>query len=147
MPRFFTLREAQALLPEIEALLRAAVEAKGQADEVDLEFQSLAARIAMAGGMEIDPARVAGRKIQKLRAYQRVHEAVEEIQGAGCLIKDLDAGLVDFPALLGEREVYLCWKLGEPRIAYWHSTDEGFAGRKPIEAEFGDGGTTPSRPN
>jgi hypothetical protein len=147
MARFFTLREAQALLPQIERLLRAAVEAKSQADEVDLEMQALAARIAMSGGIEIDPARVAARKVEKIRAYHRVHEAVEEIQGAGVLIKDLDSGLIDFPALLGEREVYLCWKLGEPRIEYWHSTDEGFAGRKPIETEFGDSGAPPSRPN
>jgi hypothetical protein len=62
---------------------------------------------------------------------------MEHIEDSGCLVKDLDIGLIDFPAMLGQQQVFLCWKLGEPRIEFWHGVHEGFAGRKPIEDEFG----------
>ena len=62
---------------------------------------------------------------------------MEQIEESGCVVKDLDIGLIDFPAMLGEQQVFLCWKLGEPRIEYWHGVHEGFAGRKPIDDEFG----------
>ena len=147
MPKLFTLREAQALVPKLEQLLRTAVKAKGDADEVDEQLQGLAARITMAGGMEIDPAGVAEMKVRKMGAFQALQQCVEEIQSTGCLIKDLEEGLLDFPALLGDREVYLCWKLGEETIEYWHNVEDGFAGRKRIEREFGESGRAPGRPN
>jgi hypothetical protein len=62
--------------------------------------------------------------------------AIEAVQETGCLIKDLDIGLVDFPTLHKGVEVYLCWKLGEPAIEFWHGVDEGFRGRKPIDEDF-----------
>lgn len=147
MSKIFTLREAQALLPKLEQLLRTAVQAKSEAEEVDEELQGLAARITMAGGMEIDPGGVAEMKVRKMGAFHALQRCVEEIQETGCLLKDLDQGLLDFPAMLGDREVYLCWKLGEEQIEYWHHIEDGFAGRKRIELEFGDSGLPPSRPN
>ena len=62
--------------------------------------------------------------------------AFERIQRTGALVKDLDIGLIDFLAIYQGREVCLCWKLGEDRIAFWHGTEEGFRGRKPIDEEF-----------
>ena len=56
----------------------------------------------------------------------------------GCLVKDLDKGLVDFPTLFRGEEVYLCWKMDEPAIQFWHSVEEGFSGRKQIDQEFRD---------
>ena len=70
-----------------------------------------------AGGMEIDPSAVAEMKVSKMGAVQAMQRCVEEIHETGCLLKDLDEGLLDFPAMLGDREVYLCWKLGEDEIA------------------------------
>jgi hypothetical protein len=61
---------------------------------------------------------------------------VEEVQEMGCLVKDLDMGLVDFPTTFRGEEVYLCWKLGEEEIAFWHGVDEGFRGRKAIDRDF-----------
>jgi hypothetical protein len=58
---------------------------------------------------------------------------LEKILATGCLIKDLDIGLLDFPAIVNNEEVYLCWKLGEDRIRYYHRQDEGYAGRKPLD--------------
>ncbi len=87
--------------------------------------------------MEIDPAEYSQHKSLKRRAEGVVQQAIEEIQAAGVLIKDIEAGLIDFPAVHGGREVLLCWKLGEARIEHWHGVDEGFAGRKPIGDNFG----------
>jgi hypothetical protein len=64
--------------------------------------------------------------------------SIEAVQETGCLVKDLDIGLVDFPTLFRGVEVYLCWKLGEPGIEFWHGIEEGFRGRKPIDREFLD---------
>lgn len=147
MPKIFTLREAQALVPKLEPLLRTAVKAKAEVKEVDEELQGLAARITMSGGMEIDAGGVAEMKVRKMGAFQALQRCVEEIEDTGCLLKDLEQGLLDFPAMLGDREVYLCWKLGEEQIEYWHHVEDGFAGRKRIEREFGAGGLPPSRPN
>jgi hypothetical protein len=147
MSKLFTLKEAQALVPKLEQLLRTAVQAKSDAENVDEEMQGLAARITMSGGMEIDPAAAAEMKVRKMGAFQALQRSVDEIQETGCLIKDLDEGLLDFPAMLGDREVYLCWKLGEDQIEFWHHIDDGFAGRKRIQQEFGEGAPPPARPN
>src|SRR5271157_3018896 len=70
---------------------------------------------------------------QREKAIQRAKDAVAEIDAAGVQVKDLDIGLLDFPCVLGDEIILLCWKLGEQGIAHWHSTSEGFAGRKPID--------------
>jgi hypothetical protein len=87
--------------------------------------------------MELDPTKVSRFKRSKQHAVQKLQDAMDQIEDSGCIVKDLDVGLVDFPALLGEEQVLLCWKLGEPRIEYWHRNEEGFGGRKPIDGEFG----------
>ena len=69
-------------------------------------------------------------------AENRLRQAVSQFEEIGCHVKDLDMGLVDFPTVFRGVEVYLCWKLGEPHIAFWHGTDEGFGGRKPIDQDF-----------
>ena len=63
------------------------------------------------------------------------HAVASELQELGLLVKDLDEGLVDFPALSGDEEVLLCWQLGEDEVAYWHTVDDGFAGRKHLPIE------------
>lgn len=137
MPRFFTLQEAEELLPRIEHLLQSAVEAHSEAAGHEGALERVVSRITYLGGVEIDPADYSQRKNLKRRAEGVVQQAVEEIQAAGVLIKDIESGLIDFPAVLGGREVLLCWRLGESQIEHWHGVDEGFAGRKPITSEFG----------
>ena len=67
------------------------------------------------------------------RLQQSVQSALDRIQETGCVVKDLNVGLLDFPARINGDEVYLCWKLGEDRIRFYHRQDEGFSGRKPID--------------
>lgn len=146
MPRYFTLREAEELLPSIRSRLEAAINSKAELAAIDAEFQEISARISMAGGSEINLAQAAQRKFERAALVKSIENAVEEIQNTGCVVKDLDIGLLDFPALLGGDEVYLCWKLGETRIEWWHHLDDGFAGRRRIGDEFG-GSAPATRPN
>ena len=146
MSRYFTLQEAESLIPVVGECLEAAINAKALVGEIDGELQDLSTRIGMLGGMEVDPDRIARRKLERLSLVRSIEESIREIQRSGCLVKDLDTGLLDFPALLNGVEVYLCWKLGESRIEWWHSTHEGYSGRRKIIDEFGD--DTPNlRPN
>ena len=146
MPRYFTLHEAENLLPDISKCLEAAITAKAEIGEIDGELQDLSARICMAGGCEINPGKVARRKLERLALIRSVEDAVKQIQQNGCLVKDLDIGLLDFPALLNGVEVYLCWKLGEPKIEWWHSAQEGYSSRRRIIDEVGGHGPA-LRPN
>lgn len=66
------------------------------------------------------------------RESAAVAECIREIQRLGAEVKDPETGLVDFPARRGEEEVLLCWRLGEPEVAFWHSLEGGFAGRRPL---------------
>ncbi len=146
MARYFTLQEAESLIPVVKNSLETAIRAKALIGEIDSEMHELAARVCMAGGMEVDPGQVVRRKLERISLVRSVEESVNDIQRSGCLVKDLDKGLLDFPALLNGVEVYLCWRLGETKIEWWHSTQEGFAGRRRIIDEFG--GETPTlRPN
>ena len=69
-------------------------------------------------------------------AAERLQSILEAVQEHGCLVKDLDTGLLDFPTLYRGSEVYLCWRLGETRIEFWHAIEDGFRGRKPIDEQF-----------
>ena len=133
MPRTFTLSEAETLLPVLESLLRSAMQAKALIEEVDAELESLKSRIFLNGGTFVDIVTLKGRKDEREKAIQRAKDAVAEIDAAGVQVKDLDIGLLDFPCVVGEEVILLCWKLGEQGISHWHSTSEGFSGRKPID--------------
>ncbi len=136
MSRFFTLNEAESLLPEVGRLLNALITAKREYEESSSELDAIKQRIALLGGITAPRERAAqlgARKEGSARTLKASFERVEEI---GCQIKDLNTGLVDFPTLYHDQEVYLCWKLGEPSISYWHHVTDGFAGRRVIDSEF-----------
>jgi hypothetical protein len=131
--RTFTLDEAQSLLPILESLLRAAIDGKKLIEEVEAEMQALNHRIFLNGGTHVNVVSVARRKAERTKAEQRAKDALAEIDSIGVQVKDLDIGLLDFPCQVEGRVVLLCWRMGEPSITHWHSTEEGFAGRKPID--------------
>ena len=134
--RTFTLDEAQSLLPVLESLLRTAISSKNLMDEADAELQALHHRVFLSGGMFLDIAPLARRKAERTRAEQRAKDALAEIDSIGVQVKDLSIGLLDFPCDVEGQKILLCWKLGEKAITYWHGFDEGFAGRKPIDARI-----------
>jgi len=138
MSRRFTLPEAQSLIPSLDPLLRKALELKAEYAEAERAFDSLTQRILIMGGLVVDREPALRARHQRNQAGEALRQAIDKVQEFGCVIKDLDIGLVDFPTLFRGREVYLCWKLGEPAIGFWHGMDEGFAGRKAIDQEFRD---------
>jgi hypothetical protein len=138
MGRHFRLDEATALLPEVGRLIREAVHSKGRYQEAETWLHDLAQRIMMSGGVNVDTGLVEAWKNQRESGGSALKAAMEKIEEIGVLVKDLDIGLVDFPTLFRGVEVYLCWKLGESGIAFWHGADEGFRGRKAIDQDFLD---------
>ena len=138
MPKRFTLEQARALLPTLGGLLREALAAKELFDEMERSIQQFAERVMSMGGMVVDREQVLERRRRRESSARRLKNAIEAVQELGCVIKDLDIGLVDFPTTFRGVEVYLCWKLGEPDIGFWHGVDEGFRGRKAIDQDFLD---------
>ncbi|HEX3818869.1 MAG TPA: DUF2203 domain-containing protein [Candidatus Sulfotelmatobacter sp.] len=131
--RTFTLDEAQTLLPVLESLLRAAINAKKTIEESEGELQALQHRIFLNGGTFVDVVPMARRRAERAKAEQHGKDAVAEIDSIGVQVKDLDMGLLDFPCEVEGQTILLCWRLGEKSITHWHGTQEGFAGRKPID--------------
>ena len=112
MPIFYTPKHAEEVLPEVKGIVQRAIDIKNDADGAsdDAEMTS---------------------------AMEKLEGEVKKLEELGCVLRDMSIGLVDFPAVrLGER-VWLCWKLGEEHVTFWHTRHEGFAGRKSIvEKEF-----------
>jgi hypothetical protein len=133
VPKLFSVDEANALVPQLQlelglvAKLRgeltAAIEALGGADTAVAILQKGSPAPA---GREIE-----GEHLKALAA--RIQEIVGRIVAMGAVVKDLEAGLVDFYSVRDGEPVFLCWQLGEPFVAHWHPVDEGFASRQPIE--------------
>jgi hypothetical protein len=137
LSRTFTLGEAQTLLPVLESLLKRAQKSGTRVAEIDFEMEQLRQRIFLLGGVHVDVATMARRRAEKDKALQETKDTLAEIDAIGVQVKDLDKGLLDFPSVMDGQTILLCWKLGEKEIGYWHSTEDGFAGRKPLDARFG----------
>ena len=136
MPRFFTLSQAEKLLPQVESAIRAAILHKSEFESAESEWQSFSRRLMETGGMQVDRSRVIAQKNRRESAANDVKNSIERVEEFGCIVKDLDIGLIDFPTLLNGQEVYLCWKLGESGIQFWHGVHEGYRGRKAIDDQF-----------
>jgi hypothetical protein len=136
--RFFTLKQAERLLKEVEPNLRQAAFLKSEYQNAVAELQRLSQHIAMSGGVSADRDKFVFQNGRRDSSAAQLKEAIEKIQDSGCLVKDLDIGLIDFPTLFRNREAYLCWRLGETAIEFWHFVDEGFRGRKKIDQDFLD---------
>jgi len=136
MPRFFNLQQAERLLPEVESIIRGAITAKSDYEQAEEEMQNFSRRIMMLGGVQVDHTMVLAHRARRESSALLLKASMEKIEEIGCLVKDLDIGLIDFPTLLSGEEVYLCWKLGESGIHFWHGVHEGFQGRKAIDQEF-----------
>jgi hypothetical protein len=138
MARYFTLEQAERALPAVEGAIREAIYLKSEYQTADTELREITRKIMASGGMVVDRDKVGSLRTRRDDAAERLKQAFELIQEHGCLVKDLDIGLLDFPTLYRGREVYLCWRLGETRIEFWHGVEEGFRGRKPIDKDFLD---------
>jgi hypothetical protein len=134
--RFFTLSEAERLLPDVERLLRRLIQLKQEYEACEAELGRFTQRITLTGGMIPPRKQIADLRGRKDASTRALKSTVESIQEIGCHLKDIDTGLVDFPSLYKDQEVYLCWKLGESGIGFWHRVEDGYRGRRPIDSEF-----------
>ena len=121
--RHYTVEEANELLPSVKPVLRQLREAKDQL--TDSEAHEVLSESAPGnGGGE------SGRQVGE--AFLEVRRMLGALQEAEIVVRDIDRGLIDFPAILDGEEVYLCWELGEDAIEYWHELEAGYGGRQPI---------------
>lgn len=136
MARYFTLDEAEKLLPEVESSIREAIFLKSEFTQAEAAFRSSIERLAMLGGVDLNRTAIVDQRARREVSAMRLKEVMNRIETIGCLVKDLDIGLIDFPTLFHGKEVYLCWKLGEERIRFWHHVEDGFKGRQAIDQDF-----------
>ena len=122
--RHFTREEANALLPHLTAMLDQLRDAKDDLTDSEAHEALSEAAAGNGGGEE-------GKQVGV--AFLEVRRLLEAIEQSGIVLRDIDRGLVDFPALMDDREVYLCWELGEDEVAYWHELETGYGGREPLD--------------
>jgi hypothetical protein len=132
MPDFklFTLAEAERTLPLVRRIVH----------DLTIEYPAWRAAVSrfdlLTGGARADWGEtkelVAARE-SVTRHAERINRYLEELEAVGCVFKGFEAGLVDFYSLRGDRPIFLCWRLGEERITYWHEIESGFPGRQPID--------------
>jgi hypothetical protein len=127
----FTPAEANAALTEIRPIAERMVAHRRALVDAQIRQAQLVTRIATNGG-DFTPGEVRDAAEEVAREVDGIAECVRQISDAGVQIKDVDEGLLDFPARRGDEDVLLCWKVGEPEVAFWHGLEEGFAGRKPL---------------
>jgi hypothetical protein len=132
--RHFTPEEANALLPDVRSLTEQMVAHRRALAVATVRHGRIATKSAGNGG-GVNAHEVDDLKTAIDTEARAVAICVDELNALGVRVKDLDEGLVDFPAWRGDEEVLLCWRLGEDEVAFWHGEDEGFAGRKSLPIE------------
>jgi len=135
--RHFTPDEANTALEQVRPLVEQLVSCRGEHIAALERHEELERKIRGNGG-GIPPAQLAEATAEVDAVARRLAKLVDEIAGHGAEVKDLDTGLIDFPALRNGETVLLCWRLGEDEIGFWHGTDDGFAGRKPLPFDEDD---------
>lgn len=124
--KLFTLDEANRAL----VLVRRIVTDIARLYRELLELRARHHDLAGAAGNDEQLREVSAQIAQSIEVLNRLHDELTDI---GCVLKDWAGGLVDFPAVYDGRQVWLCWRLGEPEVAYWHELEAGFSGRQPVD--------------
>ena len=141
MARFFDLDEANAAIPELRTILETLRDERSQLIELRDEFARQAPVETAAGGggppepPEGAPDRTAARRRLRLRmqgVIDQMQAGVARIDELGVTLREIETGLIDFPALVSGRQVWLCWRLGEGDVDWWHELSDGFGGRRAI---------------
>ncbi|MBI1854246.1 MAG: DUF2203 domain-containing protein [Planctomycetes bacterium] len=140
--RVFTPEEANKTLPLVRRIVADVVSAHREIQRLHAEYHQRSSRL---------PERAAMSKADREALEIRVQEQVGQLQGfraelksIGCILKDEEKGLLDFPGKIEGRDVWLCWMLGEDTVGFWHELDAGFTGRQPLPRTVTDSGTSTS---
>jgi hypothetical protein len=137
--RHFTLAEANAAVVGLRERLSRVMQLRTRLKTLHLQFAAAGVRptVELASGLDVDQTAAATPELTRDAALfhallATLDEELAAIRTEGCQVKDVEVGLVDWPALHDGREVLLCWRLGEPSVGYWHETEAGYAGRRPV---------------
>ena len=128
----FTVAEANRALQDVRPRMEKLVKAKAEFDRLQTRLQVL--ELAMAGASQDNPDAREHDKLAARRGHlaEAISQEIAAVHQHGCVVKDLDRGLVDFHALAGDRLVFLCWQVGEASVEHWHPLDAGFSARQPL---------------
>jgi hypothetical protein len=129
--RHFSIEEANEALDEVRPLTEELVGHRRALVKLQERQAAITTRIAGNGG-NVEPHELEDVQERLDEEVAGIARCVARIHEVGALVKDLDAGLVDFPATRDGEEILLCWRLGEAEVGFWHGMDEGFSGRKPL---------------
>jgi hypothetical protein len=121
---YFTAAEANSLLPRVMVVISEMMEARQRIIDAQPELWPVLEKAVGNGG-----SKKAG---ELLSEFRRVENGMRTLGEMGCILKDVNTGLVDFPTIRNGREALLCWRYGEPKVGYWHDVESGFAGRQPL---------------
>jgi hypothetical protein len=121
---YFTVAEANALLPRVRAVVGELLSARQRILDAQPDLWPVLEKAIGNGG-----SKKAGELVKEFR---RVEDGVKALSAMGCILKDVNTGLVDFPTIRNGRQVLLCWRYDEPAIGFWHDAETGFAGRQPL---------------
>ena len=135
--KHFTLEEANGTLPYVRRIVGDIVDEYQAWRDCIVKYEVLTADSKTDEG-ETDEQVALRERVDMIA--RRINALIEELTAVGCVFKGFDDGLVDFRSKLEDRDIYLCWKLGEPEIQYWHEIDSGFASRQALESQLVDGG-------
>ena len=131
MDRLFTREEAERLLPRLIPVLARLQSLHRDLMRLQREIAEIHWR-ARSNGKDSRQADLEQKQAEAEKVQVLVRQDLQQVEAWGVEVKDLEMGLVDFPSKRGEEVVYLCWKLGEPGIQFWHRLEDGFAGRQPL---------------
>jgi len=126
--RHFTVTQANATLPLVRRIVGDLLDTHPRWRAAIAEFEAEQARTSASG----ETPRAAEARLEAGRLAGEIEACLDELEQVGCLFKGFD-GLIDFPAVLDGREVFLCWRFNEPRVEHWHDVDSGFAGRQQLD--------------
>jgi hypothetical protein len=129
----FSVDEANKLIVELRPLVQRLVAAKTELDQLNARIDVLQVVLAGTAPTNPDAVELRGATERRAQVVGQIQQGVKIIHKRGALVKDLDKGLLDFYALLGDRLVFLCWHLGESEVTHWHSIEGGFSERQPLD--------------
>jgi hypothetical protein len=121
---YFTVAEANALLPRVKAVISDLLDARQRILDAQPDLWPVLEKAIGNGG-----SKKAG---ELLVEFERIESSVNALSEMGCILKDINSGLVDFPTIRNGRQVLLCWRYDEPEVGFWHDAEAGFAGRQPL---------------
>jgi hypothetical protein len=129
----FSVDDANKLIVELRPLVQRLVAAKTELDQLNARVDVLQLTLAGAAPTNPDNQELRSAMERRTQVVEQIQQGVKSIHKRGALVKDLDKGLLDFYALLGDRLIFLCWHLGESEVAHWHSIEGGFSERQPLD--------------